>query len=163
VTEYALIKLVHLGALVLWLGPAFGAWLILRAVENNETGINAVTAKVSRVFFLIIALEHVAFGVLLATGLILGFHYGWAGTDWFKQKLFIVLVLIVPLELVDIALGNWLAANAAKKRYAGQPLQRLDRLALDVYHGVFTKIALVIIPLSVMTVMFLAISKVSLF
>ena len=69
--EYAILKLVHLGALIFWLGPALGAWLVLKAIENENIG--PVTAKVSHVFFLMVTLEHVAFIVLLLTGFSMAF------------------------------------------------------------------------------------------
>ncbi|GAA0342938.1 hypothetical protein GCM10009092_04460 [Bowmanella denitrificans] len=157
--DYPLLKLLHIGALIFWLGPALGAWLVLKAVDKIADLSNPIAAKVSKVFFFTIVIEHVAFAVLLASGFTLAFQYGFIHTDWLQQKLYIVLLIIVPLEVVDILLGNWLTAQASKKLYAGQPMTKWDQRWIDVYHGPFTKIALLVIPISVLMVMYLAVGK----
>ena len=158
---YSILKLVHIGALVLWLGPALGAWIVLKAVEREE--VNSVTAKVNRAFFAMITLEHIAFFVLLATGLYMAMMAGWFATTWVHQKLLIIGLIIIPLEVVDIVLGNWLAAKASRNLYNGQKLSRREQRWLVIYHGPFTKLAIVIIPLSVILIMYLAVSKSPLF
>jgi len=160
--EYALIKLVHLGALIFWLGPPFGAWLVLKVVEKRGISQDPVAAKVSQMFFATIVLEHVAFIVLLGTGFTLAYRYQLWGAEWLSQKLFLVLMVIVPLELIDIVLGNWIARQAATKLYQGKVLRSWERRGLVFYHGIFTKLALVVIPISVIVIMYLAISKVGL-
>lgn len=157
--DYAVLKLIHLGALIFWLGPALGAWLVLKAVETGSYQPGSLTEKVSRVFYLTVLLEHVAFIVLLATGLLMAIHFQMMGSDWLNQKLYLVFLVVVPLELADIALGNWIVSSASKKLYAGKPLKGWERAGLSIYHGIFTKIALLVIPLSVLAIMYLAISK----
>lgn len=157
--EYSITKLIHIGALVLWLGPALGAWIVLKAVEKEE--VSPITAKVNRAFFAMITLEHVAFFVLLASGLYMATIGGWlqAESPWLIQKLWVIGLIIIPLEVVDIVLGNWLAAQATKTKYAGMRISQRQQRWLEIYHGPFTKLAIVVIPLSVLWVMFLAISK----
>lgn len=158
-SEYGIIKLVHLGALVFWLGPPLGAWLVLKTVEDGSYKPNSLAKRVSRVFYLTVILEHLAFISLLATGFLMAFKYDLLGAAWLSQKIFIVLLVIVPLEIFDVLLGNWIASTASKKLYAGRPLKSWERYWLEVYHGIFTKIALIIIPLSVLIIMYLATSK----
>ncbi|MDO3387166.1 hypothetical protein QWI17_15065 [Gilvimarinus sp. SDUM040013] len=157
--EYTLVKLVHLGALIFWLGPALGAWFVFKAVEDSEYLAGSAGHKVSRVFFYTIVLEHIAFAVLLATGFYMALDYGWLGAEWLSQKLTIVMLVIVPLEVVDVVLGNWLANSATKKLYAGAVLKPWEQVGLRLYHGAFTKLALLIMPLAVIAVMYLAIGK----
>lgn len=157
--EYAWLKLVHLGALILWLGPALGAWWVLKAVENLDIAHHPVIARVNKVFFWTIVIEHLAFIILLVSGFALALKFGFLDTVWLQQKLHIVLLVIVPLEVVDIFLGNWLAAQASSKSYQGVRLSNMERRWLAIYHGPFTKLALMIIPLSVLLVMYLAVSK----
>lgn len=157
--EYSIVKLVHLGALIFWLGPALGAWLVLISIEDGTYQADSIAAKVSRVFFLMIIVEHVAFVILLSTGLYMAFQFGFMASGWLTQKLYLVFWVVVPLELLDVLLGNWIASKASKKRYAGQSLQRWEQLGLTLYHGAFTKLALVVIPLSVLAIMYLAVSK----
>ena len=154
--EYAILKLVHIGALIFWLGPALGAWLVLQAIKNENIG--PVTAKVDHVFFLMVTLEHVAFIVLLLTGFSMAFLAGWFTSPWLQQKLLVVGLVIVPLEIVDIFLGNWLAAKASKSVHLGIASAQ-QRRWLALYHGPFTKLALLTIPVSVVIVMYLAVSK----
>lgn len=162
VSEYGVNKLVHLGALVFWLGPALGAWWVLRTVENGSYAPGSVAEKVSRVFYRTVIVEHVAFIVLLVTGFLMATQYGLMGTEWVRQKLAIVLLVVVPLEIVDVILGNWVASTASSKLYAGKPLSPWEKRGLSLYHGAFTKVALLVIPLSVLIIMYLATSKAAL-
>lgn len=154
--EYSILKLIHIGALVLWLGPAFGAWVVLNTIEDGAQG--PIAAKVNKAFFWMITLEHLAFVVLLTTGLWMAYSTGWFASAWLQQKLVIVGLIIIPLEIIDILLGNYLAAKASKAKYLGQASEQ-QLYWLRLYHGPFTKLAIVIIPLAVTLVMFLAVSK----
>ena len=160
--EYSLLKLLHLGALIFWLGPPLGAWLVLKVVEKETKLTDPVAARVSQVFHWMIILEHIAFAVLLTTGFMLALNYGLIGTEWLQQKLWIILLIVVPLEVVDVLLGNWIASRAARKLHSGQRLTLWENAGYKFYHGVFTQIALVAIPVSVVGIMYLAISKSSL-
>ena len=158
-SDYGLLKLIHIGSLILWLGPALGAWLVLRALDDKNFAGGAVAAKVSRVFYVTVIIEHVAFVGLLTSGFYLAHTYHFFGSPWLTQKLAIVLLIIVPLEVVDIILGNWLASTASKKAYAGIVLTSWERRGLEIYHGAFTKIALLVLPIAVLLILYLATSK----
>ena len=159
--DYALLKVLHIGSLIFWLGPALGAWLVFKGVEKDQ--INVVTAKVNNLFFTMITLEHIAFIVLLLSGFMMASYANWFTSPWLQQKLFIVGLVIVPLELVDLVLGNWLALKASRKKYEGLALTPREEKWIRLYHGPFTKLALALIPLSVFLVMLLAVSKVPFF
>lgn len=164
--EYSILKLFHIGALILWLGPALGAWLVFKAVEKEE--ISPVTEKVNRVFFAMITIEHIAFVVLLATGFMMAMTAGWfsagmSGAPWLSQKLMVIGLIIIPLEIVDLVLGNWLALKASNSMYSGEAINQKQKRWLEIYHGPFTKLAIALIPISVLLVMYLAVNKLPLF
>ena len=131
-TEYALIKLIHLGALVFWLGPALGAWFVLKAVEDGSYKPNSVVEKVSDLFFVSIILEHLAFLVLLITGFIMANKYDLFDSLWLQQKLMVVFFIIVPLEILDVLLGNWIASHASKK-YTNNKIKKPGKALACVY------------------------------
>lgn len=157
--EYALLKLVHLGALVFWLGPALGAWMVLTYAQRARTLDSEALAAISRVFFFTLIIEHVAFIALICSGLLMAMTFGYFEAPWLQQKLWIVCGVLVPLELVDIVLGNFMASSASRRLYGGKPVTDGEKRCLDLYHGTFTKIAIVIVPVSVVVIMYLAISK----
>ena len=134
---------------------------MVRAVADNASRFKVLVGKINRIFFLTIVLEHLAFLALIASGVALALRFGFWGQEWLNAKLLIVGVIIVPLEIVDVLLGNWLAAKASEKYFSGKNLSAFEQRCLTIYHGLFTKIALLIIPLSVVAVMFIAISKMS--
>ena len=156
-TDYFVLKLFHLGALILWLGPAFGAWLVTLAVQSSPE--NNTRLLVYQRFYLIVALEHLAFLVLLVTGFLMALRYQMFSVGWLTEKLVLVFLVVVPLEILDLVLGNWLAPRAEGKLYAGHSLTVLERFGYRIYHGLFTKVSLVLIPVTVVLIMYLAISK----
>ena len=158
-TEYTLLKLIHLGAFVFWLGPPLGAWLAFKIVERSATENHPLVAKVNRLFFFTVTLEHIAFLALLISGFTLAIKYQLLDAPWLNQKLHIVLFAVLPLELIDIVLGNWLAKRASNNYFSGVALTPLEHRILQLYHGAFTKAALVTIPVTVVLIMVLAIGK----
>lgn len=119
--------------------------------------------SIARTFYLTIIIEHIAFITLLTSGFLLAQKLQYFGATWLTQKLAIIFIIIIPLEIVDILLGNWLAAKASKKLFTRIPLTPLETRCLSLYHGLFTKIALVLIPSSVIIVMILATGKSGIF
>lgn len=158
--DYSLLKLVHLGALVFWLGPPLGAWLVLRYMQNPGVCGSSTLLSVSKVFFGTLVIEHVAFVVLLSTGYLLASGFGFFGVEWLQQKLLIILVFLVPVEIADVIFGNILAAKAAQKLYSSDELTVTENWCLNFYHGTFTKLAIAVVPVSVVIIMYLAVSKV---
>lgn len=156
---YAALKVLHLGSLIMWLGPAIGSWLVLRYMQQQEGELSPATAKVYRVFFWTITLEHIALCTLLLSGAAMAFHYGFIAMPWLQQKLWLVLLLIVPLEIVDIWLGNWKVKKLTEKRSSGTSLSQREQAMINFYHKGFTNLALVTLPLTVLVIMWLAVSK----
>ncbi|GAB1255607.1 hypothetical protein NBRC116494_01090 [Aurantivibrio plasticivorans] len=157
--EYALIKTVHIGALILWLGPALGAWLVLRAIDQDNLTTDTTARGVVRIFYSTVVLEHIAFLVLIGSGTLLALNFDFWGSEWLQQKLLILLIAIIPLEIIDIYLGNWVAMKASSKIANNIDPTSWEKKGLSIYHGIFTKIALSIIPVAVTGIIFLAAGK----
>ncbi|MGY0216254.1 hypothetical protein ACWJJH_02575 [Endozoicomonadaceae bacterium StTr2] len=156
---YTVLKLIHLGSLVFWLGPALGSWLVLRHAQRSTGELSQTTSLVYRIFFLTVTLEHIAFATLLTSGVLLASLYNLFTLPWLQYKLAIVLLIVVPLEVVDIWLGNWKIKQLVTKRNAGATLTSRESACIRFYHTTFTYIALATIPASVLAIMWLAISK----
>ena len=156
---YAALKVIHIGSLIMWLGPALGSWLVLRYMQQQEGELSAATAKVYRVFFWTLTLEHIALVSLLLSGATMAFMFGFISMPWLQQKLWLVLLIIVPLEIVDIWLGNWKVKRLIAKRSAGSALTPRQQALVQFYHKAFTNLALITLPATVLVIMWLAVSK----
>lgn len=157
--SYTLIKLLHIGSLIFWIGPALGSWLVLRYSQHKTGELSETTGLVYKIFFFTLTLEHIALVVLLSTGAIMAFHFGYWPAQWLQWKLAIIVSVIVPLEVVDIWLGNWKVKRLIEKRNNGTELTALEHKFVRFYHRCFTHAAIVILPIAVFLVMWLAISK----
>jgi hypothetical protein len=156
---YSLLKVIHIGSLIMWLGPALGPWLVLRYVQQQQGEMSSATSLVYKVFFLTLTLEHLAFCLLLISGTWMAFGYGWIDMPWLQNKLWLVLLLIIPLEIVDIWLGNWKVQQLIKQRALGMELTNKQQGFIQFYHKGFTQLALLTLPVTVLVIMWLAVSK----
>lgn len=156
---YSLLKVIHIGSLIIWLGPALGSWLVLRYVQQQQGEMSSATSLVYKVFFLTLTLEHLAFCLLLISGTWMAFGYGWIDMPWLQNKLWLVLLLIIPLEIVDIWLGNWKVQQLIKQRALGVELTSTQQGFIQFYHKGFTHLALLTLPVTVLVIMWLAVSK----
>lgn len=155
---FVALKILHIGSLVFWLGPSLGAWFILMAMRKQLGEITPATHLAYRVFIKMLILEHVAFVALIASGigmaiLVFGFNQ-----PWLQWKLLIILLLIVPLEILDIWYGNIkLPQIFSRLNKAGYDTKQTR--TLHIYHVYITRIAIAIIPVSVLVIMWLVIAK----
>lgn len=156
VLTYSLLKVIHLGALILWIGPALGAWLVLRKARAVYDVQSREYQLIERVFLGTLIIEHLAFITLLASGILMASQLGWWQAEWLQQKLWLVSGIIV-LEVIDIALGNWLLVRLHRRRARGQPLATSRAEAF--YHGIFTRVALFALPPASLAIIWLAVSK----
>lgn len=158
IDTFVALKILHIGSLVFWLGPSLGAWLILMAMRKQLGEITPATHLAYRVFVKMLILEHVAFVALIASGigmaiLVFGFNH-----PWLQWKLLIILLLIVPLEILDIWYGNIkLPQIFSHLHEAGYDTKQIR--TLHIYHVYITRIAIAIIPVSVLAIMWLVIAK----
>jgi len=157
--SYTFIKLLHIGSLAFWIGPALGSWLVLRYSQYQTGEHSNTTALIYKVFFFTLTLEHISLAVLLSTGAIMALHFGHWPAQWLQWKLLIIVLVIVPLEIVDIWLGNWKVNQLVEKRNAGTALTKLEKKLIRFYHRYFTSAAIVILPIAMFLIMWLAIAK----
>lgn len=157
--SYTLLKLIHIGAFLFWLGPALGAWFVLKYSQKQTGETSATTSLIYRVFFFTIWLEHIALLVLLTTGVMMAIQYSMFEMVWFQQKLLVIMYLIIPLEIIDIWLGNWKVKKLIEQRNGRRTLSDGEHRLIGFYHKEFTYTSLALIPVSVALIMWLAISK----
>lgn len=152
------LKLMHLGALIFWLGPSLGAWFVLQAIRKQLGEFTPASQLAYRIFIKMLILEHIAFIALLATGIgMISCLYNHPA-PWLQWKLLIVAVVIVPLEIIDIWYGNIkLPVIFSKLNEAGYDTRQLK--TLQIYHRYVTGAAIAIIPISVLMIMWLVIAK----
>ncbi len=123
----SLLLFVHLCAAIGWIGPAMGAsWLVHVSAHQTRRHPDDAEAMrrdawVRRYFNQVVALEHVAFAVLLVTGLMLGEAESWlrGGQAWLRWKVALMMLVFVPMEIIDLALTAWL--QHADRRRASLP------------------------------------------
>jgi len=155
---YLQIKFVHLLCMILWAGStavAYG-WYVKQAYLRWERAPDDPARRRARDFAFEqfdrgAVMEHVAFPLLLVSGLLLlvagGFQVGlrW---DWLLLKLAIVVGIFVPMEIVDCWLAHF-GGNKTRLREAGDP-GRLERMVQ--LHWRFlrttTRIIVVFVPLT---------------
>jgi uncharacterized membrane protein len=155
---FVALKILHIGSLIFWLGPSLGAWFVLLVLRKYAGELTPATHLAYRVFIKMLILEHVAFVALIASGtgmtcLVYGFNQ-----PWLQWKLLIILLLVVPLEILDLWYGNIkLAQIFSRFNEAGYNMQQTK--TLHIYHVRVTRTAIAIIPISVLAIMWLVIAK----
>lgn len=111
-----LLRFVHVAAFLVWAGPAMGAsWFVYAAAwarrhEREDEELLRRERWVRRQFNFVVAAEHLGFGVLVVSGMMLAETTDWAyaGQSWFAWKLVLVFLIFVPMELLDVVLSAWL-------------------------------------------------------
>lgn len=153
------LKLIHIGALMFWIGPALGGWWMLRLANHRFGEPGMVSQFFYQAFLRLLWVEHVAFVCLLASGGALAAVQGWFGQSWLTAKLVVVVCIIVPMEATDIWLGHVRLPALFRQRHPSRPYSREESGLLAFYHGRFTGLALWTMPAAVTAVLWLAVSK----
>ena len=98
-------KTTHLLALILWAGPALGAYWTLALAWRGGDGRAIVAAE--KACEQVLRLEHVAFVALVGSGIAMLAATDWAlvQTAWMRQKLHL-FGLVVAFELFDMWLSH---------------------------------------------------------
>ncbi len=152
------LKILHIGALIFWLGPSLGAWCMLMALRQREGEFTSATHLGYKVFIQMLILEHIAFVCLLASGIAMAaLLFGFA-QPWLQWKLLIILLVIIPLEIADIWYGNIKLPQIFAQLNA-QGYDKLSSARLHIYHVYVTRTAIAVIPVSVLAIMWLVIAK----
>lgn len=158
---FPIVKVIHLGALVIWLGPSGGAWMVLMLARHKAGEPSLVTHYLYRGFFQMLWLEHVGFFALLASGITLLWMYGFGALDatWLKLKLAIVIAIILPIEVPDLWFSHRGLPQIFASRRPDAPYTEHEKRLLDAYHRRFVPIFLPILLAAVVVVMWLAVAK----
>ena len=152
------LKIVHIGSLIFWLGPSLGAWIMLMALRKREGEFSSATHLGYKIFIQLLILEHVAFVFLLASGIGMAVLVFGVSHAWLQWKLLIILLAIIPLEIVDIWYGN-IKLPPIFSQLNAQGYDKLSSTRLHIYHAYITRIAIAVIPVSVLAIMWLVIAK----
>ena len=137
----------HIAAMVFWLGPSLGAWMVLRAGEKRML-INNDIAWVWRSFLKLMWWEHGAFIALLISGVGLISTIGYPlSTPWLKWKLILVAGILVPIEIIDSYFAHYRLPKIYEKNHG---LVKNEMASIRRYHA-FTRLMiplfLILIPL----------------
>lgn len=156
---YTSLKLIHLASLILWLGPGLGAWIMMLLINRHFGEPGRVSHLVYQAFLRLMWLEHIALVTLLLSGALLGWQSAQFDASWLQTKLLVIVLLIIPMEIIDIWFVHLRLPCLFAKRQADSPYNTNEAYLLQLYHQRFTPLALVITPLAVVGIMFLAIAK----
>ncbi len=155
---FVALKIIHIGSLIFWLGPSLGTWLLLLALRKHQGEFTPATHLGYKVFIQMLILEHVAFAVLLASGIGMACLIYSFGPAWIQWKLMIILLVIIPLEIADIWIGN-IKLPTIFSQFNQNGYNTTAITTLRIYHQYVTYIAIALIPISVLTIMWLVIAK----
>ena len=158
---FPIVKVIHLGALVIWLGPSGGAWMVLMLARHKAGEPSLVSHYLYRGFFQMLWLEHLGFFALIASGAILLGMYGLGALEatWLKLKLALVLLVIFPIEVPDLWFSHRGLPAIFASRRPDAPYTESEQRLLDSYHRRFVPITLPILLAAVVVIMWLAIAK----
>ncbi len=112
-------KLLHLIGLIVWIGPSLGGfWMLLRA---EKTGDEKLEIWVRRRFEQLVNVEHVGLLLLLVggIGMVWATEWGPLKQGWFQWKLGIIIGVILPLEVADVTMVNFVVGRALREIQEG--------------------------------------------
>ncbi|GAB5453484.1 MAG: hypothetical protein Hals2KO_38120 [Halioglobus sp.] len=161
---YLQIKFIHLFMVAMWsfstavayrnfIVPAFRAWQ--RDAGNAE--LIAVRNRYMKAFDRGAVLEHFAFPLVLATGLLMVWLAGWPWQEinWLGAKLAIVLLIFIPMEAVDYYISH-LGGNKRRIRLTGDS-QRYESMIR--FHWQFFRVTTPLVVIFVPVLFYLAVTK----
>jgi hypothetical protein len=157
---FPLIKLLHLGGLILWLGPSGGAWLLVqlskRRLDQQSIEYNELYRDFTKFFWV----QHLGLFLLLGSGVLLLSMYGNTALSWtwIQLKIALVLCVLLPIELMDM----WFGHIRLPRQFSSQGRNtdsRKKMSSVELYERRFVPISLPILLVTVVVVMWLAIAK----
>ena len=133
--------------------PAFLAW---QRDPDNAAAIARRNEFMER-FDRGAVLEHIAFPLVLATGLCMVWLAGWQWRDvnWLSVKLGIVFLIFVPMEIIDYYLSHF-GGNKKQIRHSGNA-ERYE--AMTRFHWQFFRVSTPLVIVFVPILFYLAVTK----
>lgn len=144
--SYEAVKFFHIVFLVLWLGPATGAyWIVLRMGKQNSSDI---TLRLEKFFEEMLLVEHFAFFGLLATGLWLWHKIQIPLHDlrWLEWKM-LPVALVFVIEIFDIWLSHLYFRRRVLNNSQHSPKNLQDFLKIrKIFYRITVPLLFVLIP-----------------
>ncbi|MEJ2382399.1 MAG: DUF2269 family protein [Gammaproteobacteria bacterium] len=155
-----LLKLAHIGGLILWLGPSGGAWLLLQRAKRRLDPSTPEYQALYRDFLPFFWVEHLGLLMLLGSGVLLVIVYGHPALEWtwLRLKLALVLCVIVPIEVVDIWFGHVRLPRWFSRRES-TVVRKEPYDAYEAYERKFVPVSLPILLVAIVLVLWLAVAK----
>jgi len=150
------IKFIHIVSVFLWgftVPPAYSVY-VKRALAdasaqpNNKEVEGRLAWAWDRLDYLV-AVEHIAWPIILITGPLLLLGSGWAiATPWLEIKLFIVVFVMIPIEAYDTWMSHAYGAVADHNRTndpKGLQQMRNDQARFYAFISPIVRISMVVI------------------
>ena len=162
--HYLSLKAVHVLAAMVWGWSTAVAWIYYlkpafrRALAHPEdAALEQSRDQMMEAFDRGVVLEHVAFPLLLVTGLAMLWVAGFTlrAWSWLTLKLLIVALVFLPMEIADYHLSHF-GGNKARARRSGN-LARYRELMRT--HWLFFRVTEPLVALLVPLVVYLAVAK----
>ena len=161
---YLQVKFVHLFMVAMWsfstavayrnyIIPAFRAWQREPGSADRIARRNDFMERFDKGA----VLEHIAFPLVLVTGITMVWLAGWPwlALNWLGLKLLIIGVIFVPMEVVDYYISHG-GGNKRKIRQSGD-MQRYERMTL--FHWRFFKVTTPLVVIFVPLLFLIAVTK----
>ena len=160
---YTHIKFIHLFSVMIWSMSAVGAYVYyfrttLFAAKKDPYNMELQRRLIwaYEQFDKTVVLEHIAFPVVLITGLLMFFMAGWSiDSQWLLIKLVIVIGFFIPLEILDVWISHVLGPRISKHRESDVDDWNQGR----ALHWKFLKIVSPWVGITIPLVIFLAVVK----
>ena len=163
--DYLSLKLIHLCAAILWSASALGAfwYLIVSTWERRQDPSPEQVRRDDWLryhFGFVVMVEHLAFFVLVPTGLQLArvlslpLFTPWM-MPWLAAKLLIVWGLFIPMEVLDIWLSHWVLP----RRYHRREVEHEAWVQARRWHDLFLVVGGALVVLGIPAVLYLIVMK----
>ena len=156
---FVVFKTIHIASLIFWLGPSLGAWWLLRATTHRFGEPSITSQFLYQMFIKVAGIEHLALISLLTSGLLMGAMTDGFAQSWLWLKLCFVAVIVIPLEVIDIWFCHYKLPRLFLRRHPSRPYAIQESRLLASYHTRFVPLALICLPLAVISIFWLAIAK----
>lgn len=160
---YSFLKVLHLLSFALWLGPSTAGYLFLLKLKGLHGGFPPGSAPAWqeswRAFCSLVDLEHIGFLFLLGSGgsmVLLGW-WPLAGFSWISLKLLLVALFLLPLEIADVYVVNFLIQPSLTLAERSGNQERFQK-ALAA-HKTLTLVSVPLLLILIPLMLYLAVAK----